>query len=238
MMKQLRRIYQATEIENSRVFLDLLEPDKHARVLDLGCGDGSFTLKIGERIGTTELYGVEILDQAVQNCKASGIRAYCLDLNNTMPFNDASFDVVCASQVFEHLSHTDLFVREIHRLLRPEGYAVISTPNLAVWHNIICIFFGWQLFGTGISDEITVGNPLQLRYKQRASGDLGFSHCRVATHKGLRESFQHHGFRVEKMLGVGYYPLPVSIGRVLTRLDARHSLLITMKVRRLSVGRD
>lgn len=235
LLKLMRELYHAAElehIENIRVFLGLLEPDRTARVLDLGCGDGSITLKIGEKLGTAELYGADIRDESVQHCVESGIKASRLDLNNPMPFDDASFDVVCASQVFEHLSHTDLFIREVYRILKPDGYAVISTPNLAVWHNILCILFGWQLFGTGISDEITVGNPLQLTYKQTTTEGPGFAHCRVPTYRGLRELFQYHKFKIERFIGVGYYPFPVKMGRFLSRLDPRHSLLLTMKIKK------
>jgi len=232
-MKLMRKLYQNAEQENRRVFLSLLDLDSSAKTLDLGCGDGNLTLEISKKIGTSKIYGLEIHGDSAKQCETKGIKTLQHDLNEPMPFDDESFDVVSASQVFEHLSHTDLFIREMYRILKPNGYAIISTPNLTAWHNIICIIFGWQLFGTGISDEITVGNPLQLRYMQKHSEGLGFSHSRVPTYQGLKELFQYHGFKVEKLVGVGYYPLPVKLGRALSRLDPRHALLLTMKVRKI-----
>lgn len=238
-IRQLRRIYQAYERENNLVFLNLLEPDPSAKVLDLGCGDGNFTLQMGIRIGGRLLYGVEGKQKAVELCEELGIKAFRLDLNNIMPFENESFDVVCASQVIEHLRYTDLLIKEIYRVLTPGGYAVISTPNFAVWHNLICILFGWQPWGTAISDEVALGNPLQVGYKQpECTPDLGFAHSRLFTLRSLKEFLMYHKFKIEKMVGVGYFPLPVTVGRILSRIDPIHSLLLTAKVRKVQAGNN
>lgn len=231
MRKWLRELQDATGLENKRIILSLLESDKSkpVRVLDLGCGDGSFTLEAGQKIGNNELYGVDIVEEFIQQCQAKGIRAYHGDLNEPLPLDSESFDVVTANQIFEHLHHTDLFLREIHRVLRRGGYAVISTPNLAAWHNVACLLWGWQPFSTSPSDEINIGNPLHTRYKLETS----FTHRRVPTYRGLKELLQYHGFKVERIVGTGYYPFPVKISRIFSRLDPRHAIYLTIKVRKV-----
>lgn len=230
---QLKKLVQAMRLDNKKVFVSLLEPHKSAKVLDLGCGDGSFTLRIGEKVGTTELYGVEIEDELVQLCEPNGVKAYHVDLNEPLPLDTESFDIVTGNQVLEHLWRTDLFVKEVHRVLRREGYAIISTPNLATWHNILCIILGYQLFATGISDEINLGNPFSPEYKLKTYGGLYDAHHRVFTYKGLMELFEYHGFRVEKIAGDGYFPFPLKLGRFLSRVDPKHSMFLTMKARKI-----
>lgn len=229
----MRKLYQATELENRRVILSLLEPDEHAKVLDLGCSDGSFTLELGKRIGTDKLYGVDVIDDFIPRCETNGIKAYHGDLNDPLPLDDESFDIVHSNQVLEHLHQTDLFVKEIYRVLKHGGYTVISTPNLAALHNIAFLILGHQPATAYVSDELyDVGNPFGTRHGLKRDGRRP-GHLRIPTRSALRELFQYHGFGVEKVVGVGYYPFTASIARLLSRLDPWHSAYLTMKARKL-----
>jgi len=69
-----------------------------------------------------------------------------------------SFDVVFANQVIGHLYETDLFLKEIYRMLKNGGYTIISTPNLAGFHNIFSLIFGKQPFPAHASNEVILGN--------------------------------------------------------------------------------
>jgi SAM-dependent methyltransferase len=51
-----------------------------------------------------------------------------------LPYADASFDVVLCTQVLEHLYEPDRAVREIHRVLRPGGLALVSTHGVFLYH--------------------------------------------------------------------------------------------------------
>ena len=70
------------------------------------------------------------------------------DLNQTFPFDDASFDVVMAVEILEHLENPRSFLRELARVLKPEGRAVVSTPNLtSVLSRALFVACGqWDLF--------------------------------------------------------------------------------------------
>ena len=46
-----------------------------------------------------------------------------------LPFNDGTFDFVISFQVIEHIKQDTEFVREVHRVLRPSGKFIVTTPN-------------------------------------------------------------------------------------------------------------
>lgn len=113
----LFKAQESTVLENRKIILNLLEPNNSAKLLDVGCFDGDFTLELGKRAGTKQLYGLDVVADFIERCNAKGIKACRGDLNEKLPLDDSSFDVVHANQVFEHLHYTDLFIREIHRVL-------------------------------------------------------------------------------------------------------------------------
>jgi len=89
--------------KNINNILSLLEKNSNALFIDLGCGGGDLTLKVAESIGTKFIYGVEIVDQRIEEAKSKGIIVEKCDLNNKLPFPDNFFDVVFSNQVIEHL---------------------------------------------------------------------------------------------------------------------------------------
>lgn len=100
-------------------------------VLDLGCGDGALTRLICKK--KTKVIGVdnqelglkfakEILDK--EKLKAELILADVCDL----PLADNSADFVVASEVIEHIREPEKLVKEIYRVLKPCGKAIITTP--------------------------------------------------------------------------------------------------------------
>jgi 2-polyprenyl-3-methyl-5-hydroxy-6-metoxy-1,4-benzoquinol methylase len=98
-------------------------------VLDLGCLDGmigELFIKQGNRVS-----GIDASRPAVEKARGRGLNAVCSDLNSVFPFADASFDVVFAGEVIEHVGDVDHVATEILRVLRPGGSLVVTTPNLA-----------------------------------------------------------------------------------------------------------
>jgi len=79
-------------------------------VLDLGCGRNKLPGSIG----------VDFLDLPGVDCVA--------DLNDRLPFQDTSFDVVYSNQVFEHVTNFLGLMTECHRLLRQGGLLVAHVP--------------------------------------------------------------------------------------------------------------
>jgi SAM-dependent methyltransferase len=228
-MSYLERVFRATEEENRRVILQTLEPRPGGVLLDLGCADGEVAARIAEGAGVGRVVGVELIEALAEAARARGIEVVGADLNERLPFEGASFDVIHSNQVIEHLSNTDNFLREIRRLLKPDGYAVVSTNNLASWHNVVSLIMGWQPPPCHASDELIVGNPVGLM--EGVGGARGQMHLRIFTGRALAGVAGHHGLRADVVRTVGCYPLPVPVARVLNRLDPRHGAFLVQRYR-------
>lgn len=99
------------------------------KILDLGCMDGCIGQLLIENGNTVS--GIDASKAAIPRARERAIDARVGDLNEPLDFPDASFDVVVAGEIIEHVHNVDGFLDEIHRVLRPSGSLVISTPNLA-----------------------------------------------------------------------------------------------------------
>lgn len=215
--------------QNHRNIMILMEKDENARFLDIGCDDGSVTTKLAQAVGTINVSGIDINDAKFKDAEKVGVRCIRADIANGLPFADNMFDVVVANQVIEHVSNVDVFVSEIFRILRKDGYAVISTENGSSWSNIAAAIFGWQMFSlTNMSSEGSgVGNPLAL-HRGEHGNISSWTHKTIFSYRGLKEIHELHGFSVERILGAGYFPLPSTVAR----FDVRHSHFLSVKVRK------
>ena len=195
------------------------------RLLDLGCDDGLRTLQFASASQAGEIHGVELDGISAAAARARGVSVVEADLNEPLPFDDAMFDAVVSNQVIEHLADTDVFVAEIERVLRPRGFAVVSTENLASWHNVAALSLGWQPFSLSnvTSKRAGLGNPLAIHRDEEVARDL-WQHMRVFSYLGLRELFESHGLTVRATLAAGYYPLPAAFARI----EPRHAAFLTL----------
>jgi SAM-dependent methyltransferase len=96
------------------------------RVLDLGCRDGALSRAYAEG---NEIVGVDADREALAEAEKLGIETRWADLDEPLPFGEASFDVVVAGELLEHLRDPRRVVADVRRVLRPGGTFVASVPN-------------------------------------------------------------------------------------------------------------
>lgn len=229
MKKYLNRLFGDAVECNHRCILNLLVVDPGSRFVDLGCDDGNLTMKLAAKVGAREVWGVDVIDAQLKNARKRGVKTVRSDLNHHFNLPSRYFDIVHANQVIEHLYDSDNFFGEVMRILKPGGYAVVSTENASSWCNIISSLLGWQIFSlTNISAKKRgIGNPLALHRGDEPELSSWF-HIRIYNIRGLVEYAEAFGFIVEKITGAGYFPLPAFIGQ----LDTTHAHFITLKARK------
>lgn len=119
------------KIETDLAF-SLYKPDACAKILDVGCGTGNFSIKLAE-LGC-EVVGIDVsqnmLDEANNKIKGKGldIEFYKMDVNK-MEFTDESFDGIYSMTSFEFLANPHNAYDDMHRVLKSNGHLLIGTIN-------------------------------------------------------------------------------------------------------------
>lgn len=188
-------------------YYEKLRPLVRGKVwLDLGCGHQVFADWMAKEQaevvqGCKTAYGID-LDWA-------GLRAHP-DISNKvygdlaqLPFEGASMDVVSANMVVEHLSQPEMILREIQRVLRPEGAFIFHTPN----------YRGWVVQVASRIPEAFKKSLLWFLERRRGE-DVFPAHYRMNTDLDIRERAQATGFAVQEITMVSSSAATVMLGPV------------------------
>ena len=118
---------ESTRVEEYREMLGFIQNHKRSgKLLEVGCAAGSF-LYYAQRAGF-EVEGVDISDWAVNAAKAQFKldvkKGRLMDLN----LKEQNYDVIFLSDLLEHEPEPNKFLKEVRRLLKPDGVVVIKVP--------------------------------------------------------------------------------------------------------------
>lgn len=103
---------------------DLGPQSSRLRILDVGCGTGA-NLEMLSGFGDAE--GVDVSKEALTFCKSKGLKVH-EGLAESLPFGDEEFDVVTGLDVIEHLDDDIEGLREMNRVTKSGGYALVFVP--------------------------------------------------------------------------------------------------------------
>ena len=149
-----------------------------SELLDVGCGAGSVADLARARF--QRVCGCDVSIHALRHASLRGMVVVCVDLNaDVLPYRDNSFDCVTCLEVIEHVVDPLRLLKELHRVLRPHGQLVITTPNIRYVRNILKLVREGR-FPHTTTDTFVWGGG-HLHYFTRADlaqllGEAGFAH--------------------------------------------------------------
>jgi len=162
------------------------------KALDVGCGVGEFLGYLNAR--GFEAQGIDGSAEQIAVVVAHGQRGQVVDLEEALPFEDGRFGLVTCLEVIEHIAQAEFILKEIQRILKPNGFLLLSTPNFTFLTDRLHYLLGEPPKHEGI-------------------------HLRFFTRDKLEKSLQSAGFRIVGRNSYGVLPFISSFeSRILRRV--------------------
>ena len=170
-----------------------------ARIIDVGCGDGFATKVAADRNPGHHFAGLDWSSSSLKLARERGIEAVRASIDApSLPLAAGSVDVVVMSEVIEHLVDTDSAIEAAHRVLKPGGSLLLSTPNLASWYNRGLLALGVQPIFSEVSLRGVYGRP----------GSQVAGHLHMFTRRALVEFLSAYRFTCVRVAGARYHDVP------------------------------
>ncbi|GIW02856.1 class I SAM-dependent methyltransferase [Roseiflexus sp.] len=177
--------YGYTGIEKRLAALRTMRSWHGARALDVGCGNGAYTLAIGSEAAL--VWGVDIdqhwLNEFIRHPQIKPTIGVGQADGAWLPFQNAAFDVVFCIETIEHVTDERAVLREIRRVLRKDGTLLLTAPNKwfpfethglrGIPHSYFIPFASW------------LPDPLHHRY----------ANARIYTARNIRQLLEETGWR-------------------------------------------
>ncbi len=141
--RKIEAIYLTPDVVAQRArVLEALALTSGERVVDLGTGPGLLALDLAQRVGPTgAVDGIDFSESMValaqRRCSALPWASIRTGDVSALPYDDRSFDVAVSTQVYEYVPDVERALRELKRVLKPGGRAVIVDTDWesCVWHS-------------------------------------------------------------------------------------------------------
>ena len=192
-------------------FLDragVLKPG--TRALEIGTGKGRMLREL-QRLGL-KVEGIENNPWMVEESRRlHGDLPVTLVSGHTLPFEDASFDVVISFDVFEHIAESDAHLREVRRVLSPGGRYLLQTPNK--WTNSVFETIRWRSFTAWRKDHCALHSYAQAQRRFAKNGfEIRFHDVPVVTDffkRKVRRYLGAPGVMALKVVNPDRLPMPL-----------------------------
>ena len=194
-----------TYFKEERPELKQLLPKQFEKVLEIGCGEGTFISSIN---GDVEKWGVEPDKNAASRASEKLFKTVNATYVESLPsLPDNYFDLVVCNDVIEHLSDHDFFFESIKTKMKEGAYLVGSIPNVRYFENIARFLIAKD-------------------WKYREDDILDRTHLRFFTEKSLLRTIKEHNYKIEKFIGVNKLTLKPFSVKMLLKVIVIYSIVM------------
>jgi ubiquinone/menaquinone biosynthesis C-methylase UbiE len=146
-------------------------------ILDVGCGIGTYVKQF--RQFSDDVHGVDVDPDRVARASES-LPNIQVSQAETLPYEDARFDVVLLHEVIEHVDDDRKTIAECMRVLRHDGRLIIYAPNR---------LYPFETHGVYFGKRYVFGNIPLVNYLPNPLRNLFAPHVRAYTHRGIERLF-------------------------------------------------
>jgi len=160
-------------------------------VLDIGCNTGHLLNTIRNTNSSCECWGIDV-EPKITTLKIENCRFKVTDIKKT-PFEDNYFSMIFALDILEHIKDLNDAIKEIHRVLKPDGVFILCGPTES-WFYKLCRFLQFGVFAKNVECV-----------KSGFRGEIDFHHHTIYA---IEKKFQEHGFKKLKQKSIPGFPIP------------------------------
>lgn len=171
---------------------EISKKNKIEKIFDIASGDGLVAKEL-QTSANAEVLGCDISTVCARKARKRNLQIINIDLNQGMPFQDETFDMVTAFDVYEHIVELDCLQKEILRILKPRGLLVLTTPNLGSMMERLFLLLGYQPLGIEVSQYRKFG-AISHRGKCTPVG-----HVRTLTLRAWKEFLKYYNFNITQV---------------------------------------
>ena len=158
-----------------------------------------------------EAYVCDISETVLKTAKNKGMITACIDLNTYyLPYQNECFDAVTCLEVLEHVFNPVNLLKELYRILSPEGQLILTTPNIRYFKNINKLLLKGRFPHTTTDTFI-----------------WGGGHLHYFTFKDLKQILIECGFYIVEEKGISmrlYNTVKLRIFRLISRLWEKNAI--------------
>jgi ubiquinone/menaquinone biosynthesis C-methylase UbiE len=137
-------------MDRIKAAIDFSHIENNTILLDVGVNTGQLLKTIRASNNLCECWGIDI-EPGIKTLQIKNCKLQVADVQN-LPFADNYFDVVFALDVLEHVRQADVGIKEIHRVLKPNGLAILSGPTES-WFYKLCRFIQFGVITKNIKRD-------------------------------------------------------------------------------------
>ena len=134
-------------VSQLKYLISIIQPFCQGDVLDVGCGEGTFTSQLAKLNKVRKVIGIDISSEAVSSArhKLPEIDFEAMSTEQLM-FSNETFDIITVVEVVEHVLDIKKMFKEFNRVLRLNGKLFITTTNFNLLKKAMIAIFFWDKY--------------------------------------------------------------------------------------------